>query len=142
LVRAAACFELTVGWRRANHRGMEIRDLTADERTALVGLMKVVVMSDGNVSEDELEHVELLADAFGADGYQAALDGFEKRFRDEATFRQFLAGITRQDARELIFATVLESAGEGALEGKEVEMLDWLSATWNVRIEIADDGGP
>jgi hypothetical protein len=121
---------------------MEIPDLNPDERLALVGLMKVVVMSDGNVSEDELEHVELLADAFGAEEYQRTLDGFEKRFKDETQFRQFLTGITRQEARELMFATVLESAGEGALDGAEVEMLDWLSRTWNVRIEIADGAGP
>ena len=120
---------------------MEISDLNADERTALVGLMKVVVMSDGNVSEDELEHVETLVEAFGADGYERALGDFEKRFHDLASFRDFLRGITRQDARELIFATVLESAGEGALEGAEVEMLDWLSSTWNVKIEIADGAG-
>ena len=117
---------------------MEIRDLNPDERTALVGLMKVIVMSDGNVSEDELEHVEALVEAFGLDDYQRTLDNAEKRFNDDAAFRKFLTGITRQEARELIFATLLESAGEGALEGKEVEMLDWLSATWNVKIEIED----
>jgi len=117
---------------------MEIRDLTPDERTALVGLMKVIVMSDGNVSEDELEHVESLVEAFGPDDYQRTLDSVETRFKDDAAFRKFLTGVTRQEARELIFATLLESAGEGALEGNEVEMLDWLSATWNVKIEIED----
>jgi hypothetical protein len=120
---------------------MEIRDLNPDERTALVGLMKVLVMSDGNVSEDELEHVESLVEAFGPDDYQRTLDNVEKRFADDGAFRKFLTGITRQEARELIFATLLESAGEGALEGKEVEMLDWLSATWNVKIEIEDGAG-
>jgi hypothetical protein len=117
---------------------MEIRDLNPDERAALVGLMKVIVMSDGNVSEDELEHVESLVEAFGLDDYQRTLDSVEKRFKDDAAFRKFLTGVTRQEARELIFATLLESAGEGVLEGKEVEMLDWLSATWNVKIEIED----
>ncbi len=120
---------------------MEIRDLNADERTALVGLMKVVVLSDGNVSEDEIEHVEMLVDAFGAEDYERTLAAFEQRFADLEAFRAFLRGITRQDACELIFATILESACEGALEGAEVEMLDWLSSTWNVKIEIADGAG-
>ena len=71
---------------------MEIADLNHDERTALVGLMKLVVMSDGNVTEDELEHVETLVDAFG----------------------------------------------EGALDGHEADLLDWLSKAWNIKIEIAD----
>jgi hypothetical protein len=118
---------------------MELADLNQDERTALVGLMKLIVMSDGNVTEDELEHVETLVDAFGEGEYQRTLEAFEKRFTDEESFRKFLRGIGREDARELIFATVLEGAGEGALDGNEADLLEWLSTAWNIKIEI-DDG--
>jgi hypothetical protein len=117
---------------------MDLPDLNQDERTALVGLMKLIVMSDGEVSEDELEHVEMLVAAFGEEGYQRTLDAFEKRFQDEASFRTFLQGISRQEARDLIFGTVLESAGEGALDHAETSLLDWLVSTWNVKIEIED----
>jgi hypothetical protein len=117
---------------------MELENLNPDERTALVGLMKLVVMSDGEVAEDEIEHVEALVDAFGEEGYEATLETFEKRFADEASFRKFLGGIGRQEARDLIFGTVLESADEGAIEGNEANLLDWLSKLWNVKIEISD----
>jgi hypothetical protein len=120
---------------------MELRDLNQDERTALVGLMKLVVMSDGEVSEDEIEHVEELVDAFGQAEYERTLSAFEKRFNDEDSFKAFLRTIGRQDARELIFEKILEGAGEGAVEGDEAEVLDWLSKTWNVKIEIQDDDG-
>ena len=119
---------------------MELSDLNQDERTALVGLMKLVVMSDGNVTEDELEHVETLVDAFGEGEYQRTLDAFEKRFTDEESFRTFLRGVGREEARETIFGAVLESAGEGALDGGEADLLDWLSKAWNIKIEIADGG--
>ncbi len=118
---------------------MELPDLNQDERTALVGLMKLIVMSDGEVSEDELEHVEALVAAFGEEGYQRTLDAFENRFHDEASFRKFLQGIGRQEARDLIFGTVLESAGEGILDQAETGLVDWLADTWQVKIEIADD---
>jgi hypothetical protein len=118
---------------------MELPDLNLDERTALVGLMKLIVMSDGEVSEDELEHVETLVAAFGEEGYQRTLDAFEKRFHDEAGFKQFLQGIGRQDARDLIFGTVLEGAGEGALDHAETSLLDWLAQTWNVKVEIQQE---
>jgi hypothetical protein len=118
---------------------MELSDLNADERIALVGLMKAIVLSDGDVSDDEIEHVETLVEAFGEKEYERALDAFEQRFPDEDSFKKFLETIGRQDARELIFATVLEGADEGGLEGGETELLDWLSAAWNVTIEIADD---
>ncbi|HVZ74342.1 MAG TPA: hypothetical protein VHJ20_18305 [Polyangia bacterium] len=120
---------------------MELADLNPDERTALVGLMKLTVMSDGAVSEDELEYVEELVDAFGEDAYQRTLDAFEKRFSDGEAFKKFLAGIgaNRQEARELIFGTVLEAAGAEAIEGDEAELLDWLGKTWDIQIEIEDD---
>jgi hypothetical protein len=120
---------------------MELEDLNQDERTALVGLIKLVVLSDGEVSEEELEEVEQLVDAFGEEGYQQTLDAFEKRFRGADDFRAFLRTIGREDARELIFATVLESAGAQAIDGPEADLLDWLSKAWNVRIEIEDDDG-
>jgi hypothetical protein len=120
---------------------MELSDLNQDERTALVGLMKLTVMSDGNVSEDELEYVEELVDAFGEDAYQSTLDAFEKRFTDVEGFKKFLKtiGAGRQEARELIFGTVLEAAGAEAIEGREAELLDWLGKTWDIKIEIEDD---
>jgi hypothetical protein len=123
-----------------NLAAMELADLNQDERTALVGLMKLVVMSDGSVTEDELEHVETLVDAFGEGEYQRTLEAFEKRFTNEASFREFLRKIGREEAREVIFGTVLEGAGEGALDGHEADLLDWLSKAWNIKIEIADGG--
>jgi hypothetical protein len=119
---------------------MELEDLNQDERTALVGLMKATVMSDGNVSEDELEYVEELVDAFGEDVYESTLDAFETRFKDGASFKTFLTKIGRQDARELIFGTVLEAAGAEAIEGREAELLEWLTKAWNIKIEIEDEG--
>lgn len=120
---------------------MELSDLNHDERTALIGLMKLTVLSDNDVSEDELEHIETLVEAFGEGEYQRMLDAFEKRFVEVAPFRDFLRGISRKDTRDLIFGTVLEAADEGALEGREADLLDWLSKTWDIKIEIADSDG-
>jgi hypothetical protein len=121
---------------------MELPDLNPDERTALVGLLKLIVMSDGQVSEDELEHLETLVAAFGDEGYQRTLDAFENRFHDEPSFRKFLTGIGRQEARDLIFGTLLDSAGEGVLDENETGLLNWLADAWNVKIEIADEQEP
>lgn len=118
---------------------MELEELNQDERTALVGLMKLTVLSDGNVSEEELEDIEDLVDAFGEEAYESTLDAFEKRFTDVEGFKAFLAKIGRQDARELIFGTMLEAAGSEAIEGREAELLDWLAKVWNIKIEIEDE---
>ncbi|HET6284827.1 MAG TPA: hypothetical protein VFH73_27975 [Polyangia bacterium] len=117
---------------------MELADLNQDERTVLVGLLKVVVMSDGNVSEDELEQIEAVVEAWGEPQYQQTLDMFEKRFLDEKSFRAFLTTIGRQEARELIYATIADSAAMDAIEGKEADLLDWLAGVWKLDIQTED----
>jgi hypothetical protein len=118
---------------------MELHELNQDERTVLVGLMKLVVMSDGTVSEDELEQVEALVEAWGEGSYQRTLDMFEKRFYDEQSFRAFLGTIGRQDARELIYATIAQGAAMGVIEGREAELLDWLAARWGLTVSSSMD---
>lgn len=115
---------------------MELADLNQDERTVLVGLLKLVMMSDGTISDDELEQIEMVVGAWGEEPYQTTLDMFEKRFIDEAGFRAFIKTIGRQEARELIYAIVSDSAGMEAVEGKEAELLDWLAETWKLDIQV------
>src|SRR5678815_2451080 len=51
---------------------------------------------------------EDIVGALGEERYRQGLDAFEARFRDETGFKKFLETITRQDARELIYGTILE----------------------------------
>ena len=118
---------------------MELEELNDSEVAALVALLRTVVMASGHVSSEEAESLESVIDAVGEDTYGRALPLVEGALADEATLRSFLLDkITRQDARDLIFGTILASAEEGALDDKESSLLDWLSQTWNVKIEIAD----
>lgn len=121
---------------------MELRELNGDERTALVGLIKAVVLSDSTVSEDELDEVEEVVDAFGQEGYDKAMDTFEAGFSDEEKFRAFLVTIKRQDARDLIYGTLLAGAAGDAIEGGESELLSWLATAWNVEVDTGVDGLP
>jgi hypothetical protein len=122
---------------------MELEDLNGDERIALVGLVREVVLADAQISEDERDEVAEIVDAFGEDGYQAAVDSFDGRFSDEESFRRFLTTISRQDARELIYGTVLQGAAADAIEGGESELLSWLADVWKIEVQVEDlpDGG-
>jgi Tellurite resistance protein TerB len=129
---------LTARGRAANLPAMELQELDGDERTALVGLVREVVMSDAQVSENEIEEVAEIVDALGGEGYQAAIDAFEARFSDEGAFRKFLATIKRQEARELIYGTILQGAAADAIEGGESELLSWLADIWQIEVQIED----
>ncbi len=44
----------------------------------------------------------------------------------------FSSGVQNQDARELIYGTVLELAMADFVSGRESELLQWLGKTWQV----------
>ncbi len=117
---------------------MELEDLNGDERIALVGLVREVVLADSQISEDERDEVAEIVDAFGDEGYQGAVDAFDAKFSDEESFRRFLATITRQEARELIYGTVLQGAAADAIEGGESELLSWLADVWKIEVQVED----
>jgi uncharacterized membrane protein YebE (DUF533 family) len=117
---------------------MELDELNEDERTALVGLVKSIIFADGRISEDEKDEVADIVDALGEESYQKHMDFFEERFSDEASFQKFLKTIKRQEARELIYGTILDGAAADAIEGGESELLTWLATAWDLEVTVAD----
>ena len=53
---------------------MELVDLDAEERVALLALLQRVVAADGRVSDDERDEIAELVEAFGEEGYRQAFD--------------------------------------------------------------------
>lgn len=117
---------------------MEIRDLNEDEQFALVGLIEFVAESNASVTEEEQEEISHLVEAFGADKYRQLVDAVDQKFGNETELKSHLSGITRDDARELIYGLALETALSDAENLQHSQMLDWLKAEWNVKVEIAE----
>jgi hypothetical protein len=115
---------------------MELSDLTHDERLALVTLVETVVGSDVAVSEDEQAHIDQLAAVFGDEGYRALATEADERFADEAELKRFLAALVRQEARELIYGTVLDAALPDIIDQHESSLLGWLATTWGITVQI------
>jgi hypothetical protein len=118
---------------------MELRDLSHEERLALVALLEVVLESDRVVSDGEVADIDRVVAELGQDEYQRLVPEVDRRFPTEDELKQFLPSITRQDARELIYGTVLDTAIEDSVDPRESELLDWLAALWNVRVELEDE---
>jgi uncharacterized tellurite resistance protein B-like protein len=117
---------------------MNIEELNADERLALVALVKAVILADGHVSTEEVEELEEVVDALGEPAYQALLTEAERRFKTEKSMKDFLKTIKGDDAREVILGTVMELALSDAVDGSESELLDWLAETWEIEIQYED----
>ena len=118
---------------------MELRDLNHDERLALVALMMLVVESDHRVADGEIAAVDQVVDTFGRDGYDALVTEVDERFPTEDELREFLPSIVRQDARELIYGSALDTAIEDTVDVWESSLFDWLAKLWNVTVDF--EGG-
>jgi hypothetical protein len=115
---------------------MELKELTHDEQLALVALVEVVVASDAEVSDDEESFVVRLANTLGDEQYHTLIDEADERFPDEAALKEFLGTITRQEARELVYGTVLEAALPDVIDQHESSLLGWLATAWDVTVQF------
>jgi hypothetical protein len=118
---------------------MELRDLNHDERLALVALLELVLESDRTIVDGEVAEIDRVIDALGRDEYQQLVTEVDRRFPTEGELKAFLPTIVRQDARELIYGTALDTAIEDAVDVFESQLLDWLAKLWNIHVEYEDD---
>jgi hypothetical protein len=113
---------------------MELADLNKDEQVALAGLLEFVVLASGHVTEDEELEIDSIVEAIGEEPYRLAVEEVDKRFPDEKALRVYLSTIQRQEAREIIYGTVIEAAMTDTVEGRESALLEWLAEEWKVEV--------
>jgi hypothetical protein len=115
---------------------MELNQLTEEEQIALVALLELVIESNARVSEEEADCIDAVVAAIGEDAYRRTAAEVDRRFHDEEDVRAFVSTITRQDAREVIYETVLEAAISDAVDRHESELLEWLAGVWQITAQI------
>jgi hypothetical protein len=120
---------------------MELGDLNQDERLALVALIEATAQADRKVSDEEEGVLGEVVEALGTEAYQAAVDKADHRFRGEDDLKAFLKGITRPEAREIIYGTVLELAMSDVVTGHEPALLSWLAETWDLESRLESEEG-
>jgi hypothetical protein len=117
---------------------MTLQELSRDEQLALVALSVVTVVSNRMVTDTEVAELDQLAHELGDDTFQALADEAERRFTERDTLRAFLRTITRTEARELIYGTVLTEALADTMPHDETHFLEWLAKEWDVAVKVDD----
>ena len=119
---------------------LELKDLNDDERLALVALIEQAVEADRTVSAGEEREVHAIVAAVGKKAYEAAAEESDRRFSEDGEkLWLFLGTITRQEAREQIFETLLETVLADAPRSEETEVLERLSKLWHIKPRIVDE---
>jgi hypothetical protein len=117
---------------------MELSDLDSAERLALVALVERVVLADRNVTEDEADILPEIVAALGEENYRKTALAADDRFGDDEALKTYLKTLPREEARELIYGTVVDLAMADMISGNESELIDWLGQTWNLESKIED----
>lgn len=112
---------------------MELKDLNAAERVALVALVHRCVLSDNSLSVTENEDLGLLASAMGEDSYQAVAEVANSHIQNLDKLREVLDAVTNPEARELIYGTLMEIAIDETVGPGESELLDLVGEVWGLR---------
>lgn len=116
---------------------MTLKELSRDEQLALVALTEVAVISDRNITDEEVAQIESIVDELGEDTFHELAEEAETRFADRTTLKTFLKTITNPESRELIVGTVLSETLADTLPHEQAEFVGWLAQEWNVSINIS-----
>jgi hypothetical protein len=111
---------------------MQLTDLDSDEQLALVALSRVVARADGAVSPTEGQSIKRIAAALGEATFRELFAQVAELFPDEEQLRPFLQTIERQEARALIFQTILALAASDEISDEEGPLVAWLEETWGI----------
>lgn len=118
---------------------LELKDLSEPERLALVALLEVVVAADAHATDGEAKQLARVVRDVGKKTYETTAEEVDRSFKDKAELRSFLATITRREARELIYETVLEVALADAPMQAEAEVLEWLAGIWDIDVQVVKE---
>lgn len=115
---------------------MTLNDLTHEEQVALAALSEMSLITDRELAEAEQAQLDEIVRELGEEKFRELLEEAETRFAGEDELRAFLKGITRPEARELIFGTVLNEALLETMPHAQSSFLEWLAGEWNVPVQI------
>jgi hypothetical protein len=109
-----------------------LKDLDEPEQLALAALLRLLVRLDGEFSAGEQGALEEIALDFGEKRFWKLMDEASQRAPDEPGIRAVALGVSRVQARELIYGLLLGVAQSDVIQGRESSLLEWLRAEWKL----------
>ncbi len=111
---------------------MSAADLTPEEDTVLLGLLREVIQADGVYSGTERAEMRVLKHDMGDARFDRAVAEAARRFTSRAALKDAAKAITRQAARAAMFAIIEKvAAGDGLTESEDAP-IRWVASWWDI----------
>jgi hypothetical protein len=108
----------------------EIKSLSTREKAFLAGCIKMIILSDGIVNNDENEELNLII-AKEFEDFDERLVDFENEVKEEEDFLKMAHSVKNDGTRELILEIVHELALHGGFVNRsESSLLSKLEGVW------------
>jgi hypothetical protein len=121
---------------------MELDQLDDQECMILVKGIELAIEADGRASASEAEALEGIVARVGQAKYDAAVARADDEIGDLDEFERRLESITRPEARDLIFGTVLELTLDASTGLAEKPVLTRMARAWNLQVDIPELASP
>ncbi|MEI8094780.1 MAG: TerB family tellurite resistance protein [Spirochaetales bacterium] len=80
----------------------EVLQLNEQEKIFLAGAIKVLILADGSVDEQELDDLDRLVEGLGFDDYEEHLKRFEATVKSDTDFEYLAHNIFHKPTKQLI----------------------------------------
>ena len=116
---------------------MDLRSLSEPELLVLVGLVKLVVHADREVSPAEREILARLQGAVGHETWNAAVRTARDRYASVDQLEQDARAVDRPEVRRALHEILVEIAGSDEIIEAEAHVLHWVVQEWGLNEEVA-----
>jgi hypothetical protein len=110
---------------------MTLEELSETEQTVLLALVGLTARLDGNVSEIEIAWIERISEQLGQARFEAIRDA-AANFADPDAILEAARGVTRPEARQVIYELVYDIASSDTVAERESDLLARLSTLWDL----------
>lgn len=110
---------------------MEVTDLTGPEQVVLVGLVRHLVLLDGEITDSELYDLIRLGVKIGRQDFSEALAATEDVYKDRSVVLERAREVGRDEARAKISAEVERIAAGDGIHPTETAFMVELQAVWS-----------
>ena len=109
---------------------MKLNELSADEQTFFLGIMREIVTADGQYSDEERAETAAIEAEMGGDSFLSAMTRAKAEYHSRTDIVEAAKGIKRVEAQKLIMDRLIHIASSDGVDDAEEKPLRWLAKAW------------